>query len=121
MTELAPHVRGRTFRREFRLSGDAVGSDFDEIKFTVRQRLPDLTVADDASAAAQVAMTNGDITFDPSDEALGTIVIAAEATTAWKLGLHHWELTGRIDSDPVETIPLDKGVIFVEGDVTRVP
>jgi hypothetical protein len=122
MTTLKPHMRGRTFRRKFRLSSPWTGGTFDEIKFTLRREAPSLDVPDDSNAVAQVTMTGGAIVFDPEDNAAGTVIIAAAKQRGWPTGVLRWELTGRIDSNPdYQAYPIDSGEIRIIGDLTRAP
>lgn len=113
---LGPHMRGRTFRRKFTLSGEWTADRFDELKFTVRRRAPSLHIPDDSDAIAQVSLTGGGIVFE--DPTSGTVRIAPSATRFWPAGLLHWELTGRSAED-VYTVA--HGTIEVEPDITRAP
>jgi hypothetical protein len=113
------HTRGDTFRRAFRLSDEWLGSQFSELKFTIRATLP--TTDADESLLAQATKTAGDITFDADDGSLGYVVIPAETTTAWKPATYHWDLQATVDDSPVRVYTIARGKLRVKADVTRIP
>lgn len=115
MTKLDAHFRGDTFRYTFALGNGYVGSDFSEMKFTLRTAITDSAVLDDTGAVAQATLTDGDIVFSGAN---GTVLIAASDANGWSLGVLYWDLQGVIDANS-EVVTLDSGTILIKGDVTR--
>ncbi len=113
------HTRGDTLRRSFRLDGDWVGSDFAEVKFTLRRQLPVSTATD--AGTVQVTKTGGGITFDVDDPALGYVVVAASALDQLATGDYHYDLQATVSGSPQQVYTLDSGKLKLVPDVTRVP
>jgi hypothetical protein len=117
---LAPHVRGDSFDRTFGLTGEWLGAQFSQIKFTIRKKLP-ATADLDTDVLAQVTKTGGGIQFDPLDDASGFVSIAASVTNLWEPGVYFWELQGTVAGSPQKVYTLESGKLNVVSDLTRIP
>ncbi len=112
---LNPRVVGMTFRMQFELLDDWIGSNFSEIYFTLRRYLPASTVPDDTDAGvlAQVTKTGGGITFpDVLNPQSGEVRIAPSVTRLWTPGDYYFDVkaipTGGLDAEPIVrgTVPI---------------
>jgi len=117
-TVLDPQRRGDPFEYSATLQGDWVESMFaGGFKFTLRTKIPESTVTDDADAAVvdQATSADSDIVF--SDDTSFTVFLPSTRTTSWPRGTLYWDLAGQVDADHGYTI--DSGTIMILGDITR--
>jgi hypothetical protein len=120
--DLGTCMRGDGFRMTFTLENDWLGVNFDEMKFTVRKRIPPSSVTSDTDSdvLAQVTKTGGGITFDPLDDTQGAAAVLSDVTTAWPGGARvYWDLQGQVNGDPKSPYTIGRGTFTVAGDVTR--
>lgn len=116
-TKLDSAVRGDTFSYSFTLGSGWTGSDFTGgVRFTLRERIPDSSVTDDADAIDQATTTGGEITFSG---ATGTVTIPASRTTLWPTKVLLWDLSGTVSGATPLVYTIDSGTILIRGDVTR--
>jgi hypothetical protein len=104
-----PPFRGDDFAITFELGGTWLGTDFEEVLFTVRAKVPESTVVDDDDALGQVVPTFvGNV---------GTAAFTGAMSTSWPSGKLHWDVQGKYDGGKRKT--LQSGTFTLQGDITR--
>jgi hypothetical protein len=114
---LDPHVRGDTFEYSTTLLDGWTAETFTGgLRFTLRTRYPESSVADDTGAVASVTTTTGEIV------AAGTAVavtIPASATKLWPAKKLVWDLQGIVTGSPNKVYTIAMGDIVIDPDVSR--
>jgi hypothetical protein len=107
-------VRSDTFVKVFTLGNGWVGSDFTGgIKFTIRDRVPEVDVVDDTGAILSV-----DESYMSFVGAVGTLTIPASMTNI-QTGRLYWDIQGTVTGSPNYVKTIDSGTMSVSGDITR--
>lgn len=119
MTEtlLAPLRRGDTFRRSFTIGNGWTSSQFETLKFSVRETPAIEGVDDDDDLIGQATVAGGGIVF--STGTAGVVTIAASVTTTWPTGRVYWDLQATVAGPPQRVYTVDSGFFQVKRDVTR--
>ncbi len=115
-TRLEDHYRGTDFTYYFSLGNEWLGSMFDELKFTIRRRIPASNVLNDTNIVGQASLSREQIVFDIDNGALGTVFIPASKNRSWPLGIFPWDFKAKV-GDSIYTV--DAGTVEIVGDLTR--